>query len=52
MLHAHQSVILKWVLFCCFPPAFKLTDNILEVFSIKKVPIDFLFLNFVTDAIN
>ena len=42
----------KMVIFCCFPPAFKLTENILDVLGTKKVHIDSLISNFVIDAIN
>ena len=35
-LRARRSVPLKWALFCCFPPTFRLTENILEILSPKE----------------
>ena len=49
-LLVRQSVVFKWVIFCCFPPTFKPTENILDVLS-TRVHIDF-FSNFVIDVIN
>ena len=50
-MRAHQSVALKWDLFCCFNPKFKTDRKYPKHFEHKRVHIDFSILNFVIDAI-